>query len=655
VRKIDMNKKSFFTVLSFFVFAAFAFGAIPGDAKVNGKYYLSKWLDDSQTFSNAVSDINGLDVQAVLVIDSDASLSQSETIDKEVTLEFVSGCKITVSSSYDLTLNGPIDAGAFLIFDAVLSSYVTNVKINNSPYILTEWFGAEANDSTICTDAIKEAIGCAADSSTKHIKLLSGTYLINASISIDQASHSGLSFTGNGYDTELKCASAASGTLLLYINATYVDIEGLAFSNLRFNGNDVSNSQGIYFTQGANGTDNTTATKRITLNTIWAHDCGKTGVYLGADDIIASNIYSWDNGIHGVACKQGKKILSNIVSINNAGHGLDISYDSDVTVNNIQCSYNNYGMKTAIDSSKTNGTIVKLKMTNAVFSHNDYYGVGQSIAGSLTTTEDIQLMFDNIECHNNGATGFGPGSGVKTIGKVISHDNSSDGVVLAAPATAQTIISYDNAGTANARGLFTSGTGDIYINTLISKNNSATGQSQGVWVNNNGCNVFIDSGQIVDNKHYAAAVYGGGLTMKNVYIDYTTTCGVDYGITTTGDAMVSLEACEIGSGVVNPIVKNNNAKFRFVDNIGLVTTASGAAVVASGTTNVLVTHGVKEIYLHQVLPENIQITPTNLLGNASKWQVTRYDANRFQITVDADPGASTATFSWRVKIGDQFK
>ena len=46
--------------------------------------------------------------------------------------------------------------------------------------------------------------------------------------------------------------------------------------------------------------------------------------------------------------------------------------------------------------------------------------------------------------------------------------------------------------------------------------------------------------------------------------------------------------------------------------------------------------------------EDISVTPTNNLGNASKFWISDIGASTFRINVDTDPGADTATFSWNI-------
>ncbi|HEU4716004.1 MAG TPA: hypothetical protein VFS14_04205, partial [Candidatus Saccharimonadales bacterium] len=93
----------------------------------------------------------------------------------------------------------------------------------------------------------------------------------------------------------------------------------------------------------------------------------------------------------------------------------------------------------------------------------------------------------------------------------------------------------------------------------------------------------------------------------------------------------------IESGGTNTIVRNN---------IGWKTENGGTATIADGTTSIDVNHGL------DATPSlgNIAVTPTNSLGNAAKFWISGVTNVKFTINVDTDPGASTATFSWLVRL-----
>lgn len=109
---------------------------------------------------------------------------------------------------------------------------------------------------------------------------------------------------------------------------------------------------------------------------------------------------------------------------------------------------------------------------------------------------------------------------------------------------------------------------------------------------------------------------------------------------------------------VNNIVSENNfgdpatAKIhnptdnKISNNDGWVTENSGLATVANGQTSIVVTHGLS------VTPtaDDIMVTPTNTMGNAAKYYIGTFTATQFTITVNTDPGASTAQFAWKAIV-----
>jgi hypothetical protein len=81
-------------------------------------------------------------------------------------------------------------------------------------------------------------------------------------------------------------------------------------------------------------------------------------------------------------------------------------------------------------------------------------------------------------------------------------------------------------------------------------------------------------------------------------------------------------------------------------NKGYTTETNGTATVASGSTSVNVTHSLNRTPALR----DIMVTPTNNLGNATKFWITNPTATQFTINVDVNPGASGATFAWSAAI-----
>jgi hypothetical protein len=82
------------------------------------------------------------------------------------------------------------------------------------------------------------------------------------------------------------------------------------------------------------------------------------------------------------------------------------------------------------------------------------------------------------------------------------------------------------------------------------------------------------------------------------------------------------------------------------NNIGWATESTGTATVASGSTSIAVTHNLAAT----PALANISVTPTNSLGSAAKFWISNVTATQFTINVNADPGATTATFAWMIRL-----
>jgi hypothetical protein len=100
------------------------------------------------------------------------------------------------------------------------------------------------------------------------------------------------------------------------------------------------------------------------------------------------------------------------------------------------------------------------------------------------------------------------------------------------------------------------------------------------------------------------------------------------------------------SGSGSAITLANAPTWTARGNVGFVDSASGTATVPNGATYIDVTHGLG----FTPTAKQIICNPTNNLGSAAMWWLTDLGATTFRINVDADPGATTATFSWQARM-----
>jgi hypothetical protein len=106
----------------------------------------------------------------------------------------------------------------------------------------------------------------------------------------------------------------------------------------------------------------------------------------------------------------------------------------------------------------------------------------------------------------------------------------------------------------------------------------------------------------------------------------------------------------IYGNITAPVSKNAALTAMLAHNRGFVSENAGTATVPSGSTGISVPHGLTAAPTGSLRIEHVTVTPTNNLGNATKFWVGTINDNIFSLLVDADPGATTATFVWQARI-----
>lgn len=150
----------------------------------------------------------------------------------------------------------------------------------------------------------------------------------------------------------------------------------------------------------------------------------------------------------------------------------------------------------------------------------------------------------------------------------------------------------------------------------------------------------IYDGIIVDNV-------GGNLVTGNTFLSDNTgsRSGINFANGATGNLAEGNTFTAQGNGWgTGAIIPGSGNIVR--QHIGWVTEASGTATVASGQTTIAVTHGLSST----PALKDIQVSPTNSLGTATKFWISNPTSTQFTINVDQNPGATTATFVWAAAI-----
>lgn len=115
----------------------------------------------------------------------------------------------------------------------------------------------------------------------------------------------------------------------------------------------------------------------------------------------------------------------------------------------------------------------------------------------------------------------------------------------------------------------------------------------------------------------------------------------------SGDNIITDNSLILNGTVTQALLEPAGAATSIIrDNVGWKTDNTGTATVANGTTSIAVNHGLSTT----PALANIAVTPTNSMGTATKFWISGVGATQFTINVNADPGATTATFAWAVRM-----
>lgn len=129
------------------------------------------------TFNDAIKAI-GTSTE-VVEIKTSLKIRSNLTIPRNITLSFIHGGSLNISSGITVTINGHVDTGLYQIFSG--PGTVDGNPIVDKIY--SEWWGGVADASTESGDAINNALTLAKDN-YHTVELLNGTYLIEEPVVI---------------------------------------------------------------------------------------------------------------------------------------------------------------------------------------------------------------------------------------------------------------------------------------------------------------------------------------------------------------------------------------------------------------------------------------------------------------------------------------
>ena len=185
--------------------------------------------------------------ESTLTIFKQYAVTDDLTIPANITLEFLQGGSVLISTTKTLTINGRIEAGLYEIFEWVGSGKVV-FGSGAVEKIYPQWWGAKGNGATDDSTAIQATIDA--------IKVTGGTiYFSDATFKIDSGltlaytatTESRISFVGGGFRSVLSTADAID---MLTISTTIGNVRKILITRLHFHGNHAATSA-IKMTKGA--------------------------------------------------------------------------------------------------------------------------------------------------------------------------------------------------------------------------------------------------------------------------------------------------------------------------------------------------------------------------------------------------------------------
>lgn len=177
-------KKTVFTVL---LFCLYALPALAAPTNTSGP-----WGIDSGGFQNLSSAVSSPSTANKTIVITKPMTVNTLTIPANRTLDIKKGGKITVNSGKILTLQNPLSAGLYQIFDGA-----GTVAFNNAPIdaAYPEWWGADPVGSTESATPLQSAITAVQGTPIK-LKL-NGNYKVSTALNIARK----IFIEGNGHTT----------------------------------------------------------------------------------------------------------------------------------------------------------------------------------------------------------------------------------------------------------------------------------------------------------------------------------------------------------------------------------------------------------------------------------------------------------------------
>lgn len=167
-----------------------------------------------------------------LIINKAITLTASAVVPSNIQLVFLNGGSITKAAAFTLTINGPLSAGLFKIFNGFTISGDVTFGLGSITYVYPEWFGAVGDSTTDDSSAITAMIEAIPAYS---VVKLSGIYKIASQISINK--NISLSGIGPSSGFYLAIDTSTDGILLGLVESASGTIHFVKWSNFGIYGN----------------------------------------------------------------------------------------------------------------------------------------------------------------------------------------------------------------------------------------------------------------------------------------------------------------------------------------------------------------------------------------------------------------------------------
>jgi parallel beta-helix repeat protein len=331
-----------------------------------------------------------------------------------------------------------------------------------------------------------------------------------------------------------------------------------------------------------------------------------------------SGIETQQNGIYLTGCSKCR--ICDVYSHDNPATGICFDSTTYTIIEGNEC-YSNGRNGIYLNFSNSNYNIIK---GNVCQGSRDYHGIACSNGQNNTFVGNV--------CYNNAGAGIDLDgtSSYNTIEGNTLVGNAQQGLFL------DTVVGF-------------SATYCSVVGNIIQNN-----KQEGIRMIDSQFNTLV-SNAVTNNSQQTANAYDG------IRIETGTTGASNNLIANNKISINHKNGIElISSDSTGNIIENNdlrgntsnglvlvsgfNATVRF--NRGFVTEAHGSASITTGTTTIVVTHG---LGITPIL-EQISVTPQTAFGSAAKFWVSTPTSTQFTINVDANP-AQTVTFGWKADVG----